>query len=206
MGQVRSLDICYITRSYGIVERMPEERNVKKCLRISQKEKSLLESQEKDGWTMLKTIEEKGYQRLDKNSYGWRRLEIDPEGDQGPAWAVGPVKRKERNCVIYTGQLVLSGQKNTSYQWYEPAPGRVLYCDVRDVRFVSLEMWEGMMGWVCSCNECYVMSNFVTYRFNCCSYSGEIWQVVMCRLCNKGGHCVRRNSATYSARLLLLCQ
>ena len=43
------------------VERMPEERNVKKCLRISQKEKSLLESQEKDGWTMLKTIEEKGY-------------------------------------------------------------------------------------------------------------------------------------------------
>ena len=50
----------------------------------------------------------------------------------------------------------------------------LLYCDVRDVGLVGLEMWEGMMDWVCSCNECYVMSNFVTYRVNWCSYNGEI--------------------------------
>lgn len=51
----------------------------------------------------------------------------------------------------------------------------VLYYDVRDVGFVSLELWEGMMGCVCSCNECYIMSSFVTYRVNWCFYSGEIW-------------------------------
>ena len=35
----------------GHVERMPEER--KTCLRISNKGKSLLERQERDGWTIL---------------------------------------------------------------------------------------------------------------------------------------------------------
>jgi hypothetical protein len=39
--------------------------------------------------------------------------------------------------------------------------GKALYCDVSDVGFVSLELWEGLMGWVCSCSECYVTSNSV---------------------------------------------
>jgi len=39
----------------GHVKRTPEER-WRNCLRISQKEKGPLESQETDGWTMLKMI------------------------------------------------------------------------------------------------------------------------------------------------------
>jgi len=35
---------------------MPEEKPVKNFLRVSQKEKTPLESQEGDGWTMLKII------------------------------------------------------------------------------------------------------------------------------------------------------
>lgn len=35
-------------------ETMPEEKPVKNCLRLSQKEKRPLKSQEGDGWAMLK--------------------------------------------------------------------------------------------------------------------------------------------------------
>jgi len=38
------------------LERIPEERSVKIALKISQKENRYLESQEKDGWAMLKMI------------------------------------------------------------------------------------------------------------------------------------------------------
>jgi hypothetical protein len=38
---------------------MPEERTVRKCLRISQKEKGTLESQDRDGSTMLKMTRRK---------------------------------------------------------------------------------------------------------------------------------------------------
>jgi hypothetical protein len=40
---------------------------------------------------MLKRSEENERYRLQKNTKGWRRLEIDPEGGQGPMWTVKPV-------------------------------------------------------------------------------------------------------------------
>jgi hypothetical protein len=38
------------------VETLPEEKSVKNFLRVTQKEKNPLESNEGDGWTMLKII------------------------------------------------------------------------------------------------------------------------------------------------------
>jgi len=35
---------------------MPEERSVRNCLRIFEKEEDPLENQERDSWTMLKMI------------------------------------------------------------------------------------------------------------------------------------------------------
>jgi hypothetical protein len=50
------LDVYYITRSYEIVARTPEERIVKKVFENTKKKKRLLGSLEKDGWTVLKMI------------------------------------------------------------------------------------------------------------------------------------------------------
>jgi len=37
-----------------------------------------------------------GVKRLAKSSYGYKCLEIDPEGGQGPAWTLEPVEERER--------------------------------------------------------------------------------------------------------------
>ena len=64
----------------------------RKFLRISQNLNGLLGNQERDGWTMLKTICRKlvleaGEKRREIVTPG-----IDPEGGQGPAWNVEPVE------------------------------------------------------------------------------------------------------------------
>jgi hypothetical protein len=63
------------------------------CLRISLKENGQLESQEKDSWTMLKMIKRKWVVVAGQNTYVYRRLETDSEGNQGPAWTVRLVQK-----------------------------------------------------------------------------------------------------------------
>ena len=78
-------------RWLGHVERMPEERTVKRYLRISQKENGLLESQDREGQASLKKTAVNGCQEG-----GEKQLRINPEGGQSPTWTVQPVQREKK--------------------------------------------------------------------------------------------------------------
>ena len=103
MGLVCRLDIYGITRSYEMVERMPEERTVKKVFEnISERETSVGKPRKRwldDAENDLKKEVIRGWRKIVRGGDAWKLILKGIKVLHGP-WASGEEKRKEL-CGIH---------------------------------------------------------------------------------------------------------
>ena len=86
---------------------MSEDRTVKKVFKnIPEEKRSIGKPRKKWLDDVENDLKKTDVKRLEKNSQGQRRLEIDPEGGQGRAWTVEPVE-VEQNISVKLGLILL---------------------------------------------------------------------------------------------------